>query len=820
MTKQVYKQHAFNAGELSPRLYGRFDVNKYNNGLKTATNAQALPQGPIRRRNGTQFIKEVKTSADNTRLIPFQYSSTDAFILEFGDNYIRFYQDKANVESGGSPYEVTTTYAKTDIDNLTYQQYGNSLYLAHPDFEPRILTRKGTTDWVLEKVVFAPPPSVENGEAGTETLTLSATSGASVTATAGAAFFQNGDIGRQIIITKDGGTGVGSISAFTSTTVVTINVIEEFDTTSYAATDEWKLDLSTLGDIAIAVNGGGSGTSGEEITVTSNGGSPDLFRSTDVGKYLVVAGGVAKITTYTSATSIDAVVQKSLDSTDNTSIWSIEENAWSSTRGYPKAVGLFQERLIFGGTTTQPQTIWMSEQGIFDGFGTGSDDEDSIVLDISSTRANEISWISSAKNLVVGTTGAEIALEPSAAGPITPANPPDQIRTYWGSDTQTPLVIGDEVMFLGANNQKIRSFRYDFNIDGYSAQDLLFLANHLTSTSTTLSELAYANDPDSEIYGVLSSGDMIIGAYEREQEVVGWTKYTTDGSFEKVSVISENNEDVVYTVVNRTINGATKRYVEAFDSGDGSDETHIFSDSTLVLYPGGQNDISGITKADPGVITTSGSHGLSNGDTVYIMDVGGMTELNGNAYTVANKTSTTFELTDSSGNNIDTSSYTTYTSGGTVNKRSTSVSGLTHLEGATVEIKAENAAATSQTVSSAAITLAAEAGVVTVGLPYTSTVKTLRYPFNAGGSQNIFGVSRWISAMLLVNQSSIPTVNGESVPSRNGDDDMDSAVPLFSGTLEYAAEDWTDTGEVEIVQTGPFPLVLLGLFGYGDGSDR
>lgn len=817
MAKQVFKQHAFNAGEFSPRLYGRFDVEKYNNGLKTATNALALPQGPIRRRNGTKYVAAVKTSTDNTRLIPFQFSSTDAFVLEFGDNYIRFYQDKAQVESGGSPYEVTTTYAASDVDNITYVQFGNAMYLAHPDFEPRLLTRNGTTDWSLDKVVFSPPPTEELGESGTVDLTLGATSGSGITVTASASFFQDGDVGRQIVVTTDGITGVGSIDTFTSATSVDINIVEEFSSTS-VSTGDWKLDLSTLGDISIATTGGGSGTSGETITVTSKGGTPDLFRSTDVGKYLVVAGGIAKITAYTSATSIDCVVQKSLDSTDDTSIWSIEVNAWDSTRGYPKSVGLFQERLIFGGTTEQPQTLWMSEQGIFNGFGTGSDDEDSIVLDISSTRANEISWISSSKNLVVGTTGAEIALEPSAAGPITPSNPPDQLKSYWGSNTQTPLVIGDEVVFFDANKQKIRAFRYDFNIDGYAAQDLLFLASHLTSTDATINEMAYANDPDSTVYCTLSSGDMLVGAYEKEQTVVGFTKYTTTGSYEKVTIISENNEDVVYTVVNRTINGATKRYVEAFDSGDGSDETHLFSDSAIEVRHN-SSSISAITQADPGVITTSAAHGLVDGDTVYLMDIGGMTELNGNVYTVANKTSTTFELTDSSGNNVDTSAYTVYTSGGTVNEQSTAVTGLSHLEGETVEIKAENSAISSETVSSGAITLDNTAGIVTVGLPYTTTIKTLRYPFNAGDT-TIFGAIRWISAILLVNQSSIPTLNGESVPSRNGDDDMDSAVPLFSGTLEYAAEDWTDTGELEITQTGPFPFFLLGIFGYGDGSDR
>lgn len=819
MAKQVFKQHAFNAGEMSPQLYGRFDISKYKNALKTSTNAFLFPQGPVKRRNGTQFIKEVKSSANTTRLIPFQFSATDAFVLEFGNNYIRFYQDKANVEDGGSPVEVTTTYTSAQVDDISYVQFGNSIYLAHPDHPPRQLIRNSTTSWDLKTITFSPPATTEIGLSGPVGITLSATTGNNITVTADSAFFQEGDIGRQIVAVADNTTGIGSIDSRTSDTVVSINIIEDFDTTTYS-TGEWLIDLSPLGQISIAAVGGGSGSSGETITVTSSGsGTPPLFKPQQVGKYLNVHGGVAEITARNSNVSIECVVQKSLDSTEDTSVWSIEDESWSSARGYPKAVGLFQGRLIFGGTTEDPQTIWMSEESIYDGFGAGADDEDSVVLDVSSLRANEISWISSARNLVVGTTGAEISLEPSSAGPITPSNPPDQVKTLWGSAVQTPLIIGDEIVFIGGNGQKIRSFKYDFNIDGYSAEDLLFLSSHFTSSSITLSELAYANDPFSTIYAVLSDGNMLVGTYERAQEVIGWSKYTTDGSYEKVTVISENNEDVVYTIVNRTIDGSTVRYVEAFDSGDGSDETHIFSDSAIEVRPDSET-ISGITQASPGVVTTSGSHGFSDGDTVYMMDIAGMTELNGNIYTIANSTSTTFELTNSSGTDIDTSSFTAYTSGGTANKRSTAISGLDHLEGETVEIRSEGAVVPSKTVSSGAITLETESGIVVIGQPYTTTIQTLRYPMSTLSSQNISGRIRWTNVELLVDTSSPPTVNGESITSRNGDDDMDSAVPLFSGFYEYSANDWDDTGELTITKSGPFPMILLGIFGYGEGSSK
>lgn len=814
MAKQVFKQHSFNAGELSPNMYGRFDFAKYDNGLEQANNVDLLPQGPLMRRSGFRFSKEVKTSANATIVIPFQYSSTDAFALEFGNNYIRFYQDKVVVESGGSPYEVATTYTSAQLDDISYVQFGNSIYLAHPSHPPRILTRSATTDWSLSALQFSPPPTYEYGYLPSQTVTLSATTGNGVTATGAAGMnFLTGDVGRYLTSRDTDEPGKAVVVAFTSPTVVTVDILEDFSSTTV---ENIKLDLSPIGDITITSTNGDGGV-GEQVTIASKGGTPALFQSIDVNNYILVHGGVVRITEVSSSTSIKGIVEKSLNATTDTFIWTLEASTWSAGRGYPRAVGLSQERLIFGGTTTEPQTIWQSEQGIFDGYGVGPDDEDSIQLDLSSTKANEISWISSSRDLVVGTTGAEIALEPSSAGPITPSNPPDQIKTFWGSARQVPVVVGDEILFIDGNSRKIRSFRYDFNIDGYSAEDLLFLADHLTTDSVTMTKLVYADTPFSTLYVVLSDGSMLRGTYEKTQQVLGWSKYQTDGVIESVAVISENNKDVLYMVVNRTIDGSTVRYIETLESGDGTDETHIFSDSAIEVRHN-STDISGITQASPGVVTTSSAHGLVDGDTVYLMDIAGMIELNGGTYTVANKTSTTFELTNSSGNNIDTSSYTAYTSGGTVNEQSTAVTGLDHLEGETVEIKAEGAEMTSKTVSSGAITLDSPAGIVIVGLPYTSAVTTLRYAPSILQAKTIYGKIRWTTVSLLVDNSRAPMVNGESVPIRNGNDNMDQAVPLFSGFYEYASNEWDDTGKITITQSGPVPMKILGIFGYGEAN--
>ena len=95
----------FTAGELSPRLDGRNDIAKYSSGCKTLENLVIYPHGAAARRPGTQFIAEVKTSSAKTRLIPFEFSTTQTYILEFGNQYMRVYKDKGQVLSGGFSFK-------------------------------------------------------------------------------------------------------------------------------------------------------------------------------------------------------------------------------------------------------------------------------------------------------------------------------------------------------------------------------------------------------------------------------------------------------------------------------------------------------------------------------------------------------------------------------------------------------------------------------------------------------------------------------------------------------------------------------------------
>lgn len=96
-----YIQSSFTSGEIAPRLFGRVDIAQYTNGCATCQNFLVRPYGPLLSTPGTEYISEAKTggSTSISRVIPFQFSRTDAYIIEFGVSYFRFYTDGGQVES-------------------------------------------------------------------------------------------------------------------------------------------------------------------------------------------------------------------------------------------------------------------------------------------------------------------------------------------------------------------------------------------------------------------------------------------------------------------------------------------------------------------------------------------------------------------------------------------------------------------------------------------------------------------------------------------------------------------------------------------------
>ena len=232
----------FTAGELSPRLDGRNDLAKYSAGCATVENMVIYPHGAAARRPGTQYVASVKTPAAKTRLIPFEFSTEQTYILEFGNEYIRFYRNNGQIESGGSPYEIVSPYLTAELFDIKFAQSADVMYLTHPNHQTRKLSRTGHTSWTLAAVEFTNGPYLDANITAT-TITASAhTVGTGRTFTASAVTGINSgsgflatDVGRQIRF-RD---GYGIITAFTSTTVVTVEIL--IDMGSSSASTDWSL---------------------------------------------------------------------------------------------------------------------------------------------------------------------------------------------------------------------------------------------------------------------------------------------------------------------------------------------------------------------------------------------------------------------------------------------------------------------------------------------------------------------------------------------------------------------------------------------------
>lgn len=234
---------SFNAGEWSPLLGGRVDLAKYQVSCRRLENMIGLIQGPATRRAGTRFVEMVKDGGKFTRLIPFEFSTTQAYIIEFGDLYCRFYKDNGRIEDPpGTPVEIVTTYAEADLANLKFAQSADVLYITHPSYPIRTITRTSHIDWTIADLDFQDGPYLDQNTDTNKALQPSAASGNGITITAvGHTPFVSTDVGRLIRIKLSGTWGNAKIVGFTSATVVTADVKSNFGGTTAIA--DWRLGL-------------------------------------------------------------------------------------------------------------------------------------------------------------------------------------------------------------------------------------------------------------------------------------------------------------------------------------------------------------------------------------------------------------------------------------------------------------------------------------------------------------------------------------------------------------------------------------------------
>lgn len=152
-------QTNFTAGELSPRLMGRVDISRYGNGAKRIENGIVVVQGGIVRRAGTAFAAATKYAEKGVRLIPYVFNRTQAYVLEFGEGYIRIFQHGMPVvNADNTPYEISSPFMAEMLPEVNYVQGADTMFLVHPAVKPQRLQRRGQTEWVMEPISFTVEP--------------------------------------------------------------------------------------------------------------------------------------------------------------------------------------------------------------------------------------------------------------------------------------------------------------------------------------------------------------------------------------------------------------------------------------------------------------------------------------------------------------------------------------------------------------------------------------------------------------------------------------------------------------------------------------
>lgn len=655
MTKSVVSYPNFSSGELSPRMYGRFDVAAYYSGGRRVQNFIPQITGSAHYRPGFAYANATRDNA-KAFMWEFNFSDVATFALEFTAGYIRFYQNNGIV-----------TETAQDITGITQA-------------DPAVLTYSGADNYA------------------------------------------NGD---RVIL-----NGIKGMTQLNGVEVEVANVNTGANTFELKDVDSTGYDAYVSG-----------GTVAEIVEVTTPYTADDLFQlkfaQNSADLYIVHPSHNPRKLTYTSATS-----------------WALTNHSPTaltlSAGNYPSAVTLYEQRLIYGGSTNNPQTLYFSKSGDVDNFTKGTAVDDGIEYTV--VGAGRIEWlrgtedflaIGAFRDLLKATGGIDDVITPESIS-IKPTN------SYGVADIN-PIGKGVQIFYMQKNELIMRSLEYTLEQDSFFPVDRNTIADHITGDGVT--QIAFQEGRPNVVWGVRTDGKLIGMTFEDTESVSGWHRHDTEGSFiSVVSIQRQNNYDQLWACVQRTVNGSTKYYVEYLEddinfirredyvgastseSADAAvyrrliyeqQKNYIHLDSALT-YDGslvGSDASATLTPAattGTGITFTASASVFASGDVGRLLtrksvtgEEFGVAEITG--YTSGTVVTCTiledFDSTDA----IPAGEWYISTN---------EISGLTHLEGLTVSVVADGGQHPQATVESGILNLTRQSTKVHVGIGYTGYLET------------------------------------------------------------------------------------------------
>lgn len=459
----------------------------------------------------------------------------------------------------------------------------------------------------------------------------------------------------------------------------------------------------------------------------------------------------------------------------------------------PRAVTIFQKRLYFAGTNDAPQTIWGTKVGDYENMTTGANDDDALQFTIGSAQVNVIRWLQGGDKLAGGTMGGIFTIS-GGPEPITPTNVMAERDTSYGTVSIMPQAVGSYIYYVQSNNKILREFKYSFEEDKNVAHEASVLSDHLLQPE--ISSMGYQQTPFNVIWCVLKDGSMAALTRQEEHKVAGWTPITTNGDFESVAVIhGDGEDDEVWAIIDRE-NGKYVERLAPFDFDYIEDAIRV--DSCI----SSDNPVD-VTSIVSGTVTATG-HGFANEDTVLFRKMD--EDIDYNKFTVANATANTFDI------DSDVS-----VTGGEAYKCTDEVTGLDHLNNQEVSILADGAVHPNVTVANNSIDLDWEAGLIHVGLPYKSSLRTLRLDQPPQGGRSLQGVKKkifkaWVRFYKSVGCKLGNTDTQDTILFRDVGDSTDMRIPPFSGEKDITFPATIDEDAYLVAETeDPLPLTITSI---------
>jgi len=526
----------FSAGELSPLLSGRTDLDIYFRGAKKIENFVPINFGGLKRRTGFRYMGKLNSvdisNEDNykVRLIPYKFSANISYIIELTDKLFRVISTDGYIENSSSTsiLSVITQYKAEDIHSISYAQNGDKLYLCHEDYPVQII-EPTATGWKISNMSF-----------NSKCVPVMMVSARFIDDSTYPYVGKSRPIYYHVVaVDQDGVPSAVSIIS------------------NLAGRPE---DLSYRYYMYITWN------------AVPNAKEYLVYEVDDTFEGYI---GVAKRNSF---------YEKGLFPTNYSKGYPQTISSFSGEGNYPSQIAFYDRRLIFAATKNEPYTIWGSVPEVYHNFTTETVPTDTCAwkFTLASDQKNKINWMISGDKLFLGTEGDEWRISGKSGETITATSIEIRRVSSWGSTSITPYSLGDDILFINNTKQLIRSLNYS---DNSSTNNLNIYAEHLTKNRKIIDWTLSKND-NQIIYIILDDGMLLGLTYDKVHQIFAWHKYITNGKFLSASIIFDGKKDKLFTIIEREINGKKNRYLELLDDDCYLDSYITYSGDPITTISG------------------------------------------------------------------------------------------------------------------------------------------------------------------------------------------------------------------------------------------